>query len=265
MFASLMLMASVAQGNGGHVATIAVAAKPAAGGIAISWAWRHKPHQIHFRRYPKDAEGQPTAPVYLKTLPLTASGTYLDRDVADGTRYVYELGASWDMDHDLVKVEAETPVRRLPPLKQPELRVDKAAYVLTVVDGGKVAKRYPVALGRSPKTRKTCFDNASTPEGVYRIAGLQPRATYHRAYDLSYPNAADRARWRAAKALDPAFPPIGGEIQIHGRGIHANWTYGCIALRDADIDELFGAPAIAAGTTVRIWGGELKATDVGAL
>lgn len=234
----------------------AIQARPVVGGVALAWRSPRAAAQVHFQRYPKDAEAYEAPPTYERTLVLPANGSWVDRDVADGTRYIYRFD-------DGSTAEAETPAVRLPGLTRPELRVDKATYVLAVVDAGKVVKRYPVALGRSPKTRKTCFDNASTPEGVYHITGRQPRATYHRAYDLSYPNAADQARWRAAKAVDPGYPPIGGEIQIHGRGIHANWTYGCIALRDADIDELFARPAIAAGTTVRIWGGALKASDVG--
>jgi hypothetical protein len=55
---------------------------------------------------------------------------------------------------------------------------------------------------------------------------------------------------------------IGGEIQIHGQGIHSNWTFGCMALRNQDMDELFAHPEIDVGTPVWIYGGELTLADL---
>jgi len=153
-------------------------------------------------------------------------------------------------------------------LESPVLRVDKLACTLTVCDGSAPRKRYPIALGRNPCRRKLHQDAASTPEGVYRIASLQPQATYHRAYDLDYPNAVDRFRYDFHRShgllplVDGGLPDIGGEIQIHGRGIHTHWTHGCIALRNEDMDELFACVAIRAGTVVLIWGSELSRADV---
>lgn len=239
------------------------------GAVRLEWtlAGAHAPRRLQLVRSTSreglEAPGYPTTRV---ELPGFRRGAWLDAAPADGVTYHYRLVAETAggpvASPDFAIATAQ---RALPALARPELRIDKRAYVLTVVDRGRVAKRYPVALGRSPERRKLHFDNASTPEGVYRIANVQPRATYHRAYDLSYPNALDRVRYRLASAGHAQFPAIGGEIQIHGRGIHANWTYGCIALRDADMDELFGRPAIRVGTAVRIWGGELSESEVEAL
>jgi hypothetical protein len=148
-------------------------------------------------------------------------------------------------------------------LEHPGLLVDKVNRTLAVLDADSVVKTYPVDLGRDPVTRKLHQDNATTPEGVYRITSLRPSSTFHKAYDLSYPNEVDRQRYRL---LCPrGRPGIGGEIQIHGNGCGTDWTYGCIALRNEDIDELFEHPEIGVNTKVVIVGKELTREDIMAI
>ena len=179
-----------------------------------------------------------------------SSNSVVDATAAPGTTYFYELR----LQGSKYRIQFKTPRQPLAALSRPELRVDKEHYVLEVWDQGLLRKRYPIALGRDPKKRKLHFDNATTPEGNYRIVGLQPDATYYKAYDIDYPNADDLARYRRAGVSQP----IGGEIQIHGMGIGSNWTFGCVAMRNEDIDELFSHPEIGMGTLVRIYGGELS-------
>jgi len=165
-------------------------------------------------------------------------------------------------------VEVKSPPRALPRLSSPRLVIDKLNYVLEVQDAGQVVKRYPIALGANPRNRKLCQDRASTPEGRYRIINLQPQATFFKAYDIDYPTPLDWDRYRFAAEHDllPAGqPPIGGEIQIHGRGIQSNWTWGCIALRDEDMVELFSHPEIACGVEVLITGSQLSLQDLQAI
>ena len=178
-----------------------------------------------------------------------------DGEVGEGVEYYYlaHTTLGWMQAGPLA-----IPASRLPVLKRPRLLIDKAHYVLRVCDGERVVKRYPVAMGRRARQRKLCYDNASTPEGRYRIVGLQPQATYYRAYDIDYPNAVDAARHRLLGCNES----IGGEIQIHGRGIGRNWTFGCIALRDQDMDELFAHTEIQLGIPVWIYGGELSLRDL---
>ncbi len=148
------------------------------------------------------------------------------------------------------------------------LLIDKLHYFLEVRDGGRMKKRYPVALGSKPRNRKLHMDRASTPEGIYRISGEQPEATFYKAFDIDYPNEVDWARYRCARDLellprrDGDDPVIGGEIQIHGEGIGINWTWGCIALRNEDIDELFEHSRVGKGMPVYIVGPELTRADV---
>lgn len=192
---------------------------------------------------------------------------YRDTELPDGVTVRFQLrvkDAEGKLHYSDV-LAVDRPDRPLPPLARPSLYVDKVRYLLEVRDSGRVVKRYPVALGRNPFKRKLHQDNASTPEGRYRIVGLQPNATFHRAYDLDYPTDLDRERYDFAadrRLLPSPAPGIGGEIQIHGRGIDANWTYGCIALRDEDMDELFSRPEIATGVLVEIAGRELTAADL---
>lgn len=191
---------------------------------------------------------------------LEGPSPYLDREVASGVTYQYSLV---DGDRVLESSLVEIPATTLPPLRRPRLVVDKIHYTLTVMEGTKLVKRYPFVMGGKPRHRKLCRDNASTPEGIYTIYNLQPQATFYRAYDIDYPNQVDRFRYDfAQRHLDLGDPGIGGEIQIHGCGISRNWTAGCMALRNTDMDELFAQPALAAGTRVWITGHELSLADL---
>lgn len=192
---------------------------------------------------------------------------YVDHELPAGVTVRFQLRVRDERGkHHYSEVMAvDTPDVPLPRVEHPTLFVDKTRYVLEVRDGGRTVKRYPIALGRNPRKRKLHQDNASTPEGRYRILGLQPQATFYRAYDLDYPTPLDRERYdfaAAAGLLPSPTPGIGGEIQIHGKGIDSNWTYGCIAMRDEDMDELFSRPEIAAGVVVEIVGREITAADL---
>ncbi len=191
-------------------------------------------------------------------------GTFFDQDAPDGVTCYYRLRLGERVSNE---VAIQWPDRPLPSLQQPSLLVDKRRFFLEVQDGGRRIKRYPIAMGKKYSQRKVCYDNASTPEGRYRIISLQPEATYYRAYDIDYPNEIDRQRYDFFKrnGLLEGSPDIGGEIQIHGKGIHANWTFGCMALRNEDMDELFAHPEIAEGTSVTIVGQELSLEDLEAI
>jgi lipoprotein-anchoring transpeptidase ErfK/SrfK len=219
-----------------------------------------------------DTVGLPVTVRDMRPDQATATWAFTDSTAAHGVRYYYRVrvvpaaGPAYWTNLD----SADTPVAAAGGERAVELWVSKLDYTITVVSGGRALKRYPVALGRSPRRRKLHQDNASTPEGIYRVTALRPRATFHKALDIYYPNAADRVRY--AFCLDSGLidarggaPGIGGEIQVHGRGIETNWTYGCIALRDADIDELFDWPGVNAGLPVVITGSELSAQDISSI
>lgn len=119
---------------------------------------------------------------------------------------------------------------------------------------GAPLKSYRVALGFEPYGPKRAEGDGRTPEGIYTIDGRNPESRFHRSLRISYPNALDQARADAA-----GYSP-GGEIVIHGIGNvpqsaarqHPNldWTEGCIAVTNAEIDELW--QAVEDGTPIAI-------------
>lgn len=166
-------------------------------------------------------------------------------------------------DGRIARGEVRTLNHPLPKLEYPRIQVDKLNYTLSVYDANKLAKRYPIALGGNPTNRKVCQDRRSTPEGLYQVHALQPHATFYRAYDIDYPSDNDRLRHQLSKqyGIIGQGRAIGGEIQIHGHGIAMNWTHGCMALRDFDMDELFSHPELAKGLEVFITGSQIKPED----
>lgn len=196
---------------------------------------------------------------------LGPDSAFVDTTVAHNVRYYYCARFSdasgqprWTAP-ELVDVGDTVPAR----VQSPNLHIDKLHYFLAVRDGGRTLKRYPVALGRQPRKRKLHQDNASTPEGKYHIVSVQPHSRFYKAFNIDYPNATDVDRYRRARQRHELprhggrVPDIGGEIQIHGHGIESNWTFGCIAMRDSDMDELFGLGTIGPGTPVFISGSEV--------
>ena len=132
--------------------------------------------------------------------------------------------------------------------------IAKAARTLTLLRAGKVLKTYKVALGRDPVGPKTREGDGKTPEGDYNISGKNEHSQFHLSLRISYPNIADRERARKLGGTP------GGDIFIHGLpprwawlgGAHRqkDWTLGCIAVTNAEIDEIYARVPI--GTPVEI-------------
>jgi L,D-transpeptidase catalytic domain/Domain of unknown function (DUF4398) len=137
------------------------------------------------------------------------------------------------------------------------LVVDKLRRRLTVYRGGKKTAIYPVDLGSGGMERKLRAGDDATPEGFYRIDVIRgPGQTrYYRAFLLDYPNAQDRRRFEQARRRGeiPRGADPGGLIEIHGEGGRAlDWTKGCVALRNEEMDDL--AQVVKVGTPVAIVG-----------
>jgi murein L,D-transpeptidase YafK len=132
--------------------------------------------------------------------------------------------------------------------------VDKGAHRLTLWCGRKALKIYRVALGSGGLAPKVHAGDNLVPEGTYRVDGRNAQSGYHRTLHISYPNAADLAR---AKKLGVA---AGGDIMIHGirngygwiGPLHRlrDWTRGCIAVTDREIEEIWRL--VPVGTSVEI-------------
>jgi murein L,D-transpeptidase YafK len=132
--------------------------------------------------------------------------------------------------------------------------VDKAHRTLTLVANGRPLKTYRVSLGGNPVGAKQREGDQKTPEGRYTIDRRNPQSGFHRALHVSYPSAADSAS--AARQGVPA----GGDIMIHGLRnglgwlgrLHrcTDWTAGCVAVTNAEIEEIWSA--VADGTPIEI-------------
>jgi L,D-peptidoglycan transpeptidase YkuD (ErfK/YbiS/YcfS/YnhG family) len=136
--------------------------------------------------------------------------------------------------------------------------VDKLGRRLKVYDAGRLVATFHAELGVNGLKEKRHAGDKATPEGRYRITeARQNGATrYYKALLLDYPNVHDRARFASDQRLGlvPARAGLGGLIEIHGDGGEGkDWTDGCVALRNSDMDSLFrwsqvGTPVTIVGT-----------------
>jgi murein L,D-transpeptidase YafK len=132
--------------------------------------------------------------------------------------------------------------------------VHKKAHTMEFMSAGKVIKSYKIALGRNPVGPKERQGDFRTPEGVYVINSRNAKSQYHRSLHISYPNAADREKARKLH-VSP-----GGDVMIHGLpngygylgAAHRrwDWTYGCIAVTNEEIDEIWSL--VPNGTPIEI-------------
>jgi murein L,D-transpeptidase YafK len=132
--------------------------------------------------------------------------------------------------------------------------IEKSARKLSIFRGGKEIKSYRIALGRNPIGAKQEEGDMKTPEGLYTIDSRNPQSSFHLALHVSYPSNEDNRR-AAERGISAGF-----DIMIHGiqngRGwigrFHrwTDWTAGCIALADEEVEELWRVTPD--GTTVEI-------------
>jgi L,D-peptidoglycan transpeptidase YkuD (ErfK/YbiS/YcfS/YnhG family) len=135
-----------------------------------------------------------------------------------------------------------------------KILIEKKERRLTLISQGRLLKTYKIALGGNPNGPKERQGDNKTPEGIYVIDSRNKDSRYHLSLHISYPNEKDRRR---AKELG-ASP--GGDIMIHGikngfswvGDLHTevDWTKGCIAVTDEEIEEI--EKLVPNGTTVEI-------------
>lgn len=139
-------------------------------------------------------------------------------------------------------------------LRADRVVIEKSGRRLIVLQQGKLWKVYRIALGRAPVGHKEREGDNRTPEGLYSIDFHKKDSAFHRALHITYPNSND-IRLAHAKGIRP-----GGSIMIHsirnGLGwlgsLHtwADWTAGCIAVTNWEIEELWNT--VPNGTPVEI-------------
>lgn len=143
--------------------------------------------------------------------------------------------------------------RFLPPIPAPVdfVLVDKSNRTLTLYGAGEPLRTYKgIQLGDAPAGHKRFEGDERTPEGRYVIDYRNPDSRYHLSLHISYPNATDRA-YANARGRSP-----GGNIFIHGQPngypgrVAADWTDGCIALSNPEIEDLWSL--VDDGTPIEI-------------
>jgi murein L,D-transpeptidase YafK len=132
--------------------------------------------------------------------------------------------------------------------------VIKSQHRLMLLKDGEVLKSYEIALGKEPVGPKSQRGDRKTPEGCYVLDRRNPFSRFHRAIHISYPNRGDVENARSL-GVSP-----GGDVMIHGlpRGtermgeLHTmiDWTNGCIAVTNEQMDEIW--QLVADGTPIEI-------------
>jgi murein L,D-transpeptidase YafK len=146
---------------------------------------------------------------------------------------------------------------------QPQRKVLRADLVvvlkkqrtLQLLRDGRVIKTYKVALGGDPVGPKKRQGDHKTPEGIYVLDSRNAQSQFHKSIHISYPNARDRATARRQGVLP------GGDVFVHGlpngygwvgAGHRAkDWTDGCIAVTNEEIEEIWSAVADGAPIEIR--------------
>lgn len=133
--------------------------------------------------------------------------------------------------------------------------VDKSEEKLYLLKDGAVIAEYSVAFGANPKGHKQQEGDERTPEGHYTLDFKKTDSAFYRAIHISYPNDADKQS-ATQRGVDP-----GGAIMIHGQRNwlgwlsfitqRFNWTDGCIAVTNSEMDEIWRMVAVPTPIEIR--------------
>lgn len=153
------------------------------------------------------------------------------------------------------------------PLVNPQIVVVKSRRQLMLYAGGQLLRSYRIGLGFNPVNDKVREGDGATPEGTFYVFTKNVESKFYLSLGISYPNPEDAGRGlrdglinqeqyerimeaSGQRKAPPQDTPLGGQIYIHGHGAQTDWTWGCVALDDRDVKELFDA--VPVGTRVII-------------
>ena len=154
------------------------------------------------------------------------------------------------------------------PLVDPRIVVLKSKRQLKLYSDGSLVRTYKVGLGLNPVDDKKRQGDRATPEGEFYIFTKNNKSAYFLSLGISYPNVEDaerglrdglisRAQHDAIvkaikrKTAPPQNTELGGDIYIHGNGAGSDWTWGCVALENEHIRELYDAVRVGTPVTIR--------------
>jgi len=152
-------------------------------------------------------------------------------------------------------------------IDNPRLIVKKNERKLELFDGDKLLKTYRVVLGFAPVGDKEIEGDGKTPLGDFYVFTKNDQSRFYLSLGLSYPNTDDAERGLrenlisqseydeivraiAENRMPPQNTALGGEIYIHGGGTAKDWTWGCVALENELMRELFDAVPAGAKVTI---------------
>ena len=153
------------------------------------------------------------------------------------------------------------------PLVNPRIIVFKSERRLELYSNDRMVRSYRVGLGTNPVGDKVRQGDRRTPEGEFYVCVKNVKSSFYLSLGLSYPNREDAERGLRDGLISrntrdqiinairngrkpPQNTALGGDIYIHGHGSSDDWTWGCVALDNSDVKELFEAVPI--GTSVVI-------------
>jgi murein L,D-transpeptidase YafK len=168
---------------------------------------------------------------------------------------------------DALERGQQTRALRLP-LKNPRIVVIKSKRRLELHANGSIVRVYQIGLGLNPVPDKVRQGDRATPEGEFYVFTRNNKSAFYLSLGISYPNVEDAERGlrdrlisraqhdaivRAIrrKATPPQNTELGGDIYIHGNGAKSDWTWGCVALENEDIRELFDAVGVGTPVTIK--------------
>lgn len=168
--------------------------------------------------------------------------------------FTYLRGTPFGKSHAMVHLGIDKPAAVNPQEKYFKAKLKKGTHVdsivvvkhlrlMSVYQRDTLLKIYRVALGDTPVGHKHFQGDEKTPEGLYTIFDKNSNSICHKNLGISYPNNADRAY---AQKMGK---PVGGDVKIHGlpngqgyigkAHLLDDWTNGCVAVTDEEIDELY--------------------------
>ena len=158
-------------------------------------------------------------------------------------------------------------IQTVPPMESPRIVIKKNQRRLQIFDGEKLSKTYKIALGFAPDGGKQTEGDGKTPEGKFYVFVKNAKSKFYLSLGLSYPNVEAARRGLEdeiisreehdaileaieQKKMPPPQTALGGEIYIHGGGIAADWTKGCVALRNEEMQEIYDASPVGAEVVI---------------
>ena len=152
-------------------------------------------------------------------------------------------------------------------IENPYLIVKKGERKLEIFDGEKLVKTYRIGLGFAPEGDKKIEGDGKTPLGEFYVFTKNDQSKFYLSLGVSYPSIDDATRGLRDNLIsqaehdaiiqavfDKKMPPqntrLGGEIYIHGGGAEKDWTWGCLALKDEEMKEIFEAIPLGAKISI---------------